>query len=33
MIHGFLTMDAFFPGAAGTAMQEISSFIADVANR
>lgn len=33
MIHGFLTMDAFFPGAAGAAMGEISEFIADVANR
>jgi acetyl esterase len=29
MIHGFLTMDAFFPGAAGAAIREISAFIAD----
>jgi acetyl esterase len=28
MIHGFLTMDAFFPGAAGAAMREISGFVA-----
>lgn len=30
MIHGFLTLDPFFPGAAGTAMDEIGAFIADV---
>jgi hypothetical protein len=28
MIHGFLTMDAFFPGAAGAAMREIANFVA-----
>jgi acetyl esterase len=27
MIHGFLTMDAFFAGAAGEAMHEIRNFI------
>jgi acetyl esterase len=27
MIHGFLTMDAFLPGAAGQAMREISEFV------
>jgi acetyl esterase len=27
MIHGFLTMDAFFAGAAGAAMRQISRFI------
>jgi acetyl esterase len=27
MIHGFLTMDAFFGGAAGLAMRQISQFI------
>jgi acetyl esterase len=31
MIHGFLTMDAFFPGAAGQAMREISDFVATTA--
>ena len=31
MIHGFLTMDAFFPGAAGEAMREIGAFVAEVA--
>lgn len=30
MIHGFLTMDVFFPGAAGTAMRDIGDFIAQV---
>ena len=30
MIHGFLTLDPFFPGAAGAAMREIGEFIADV---
>lgn len=30
MIHGFLTMDFFFQGAAGTAIREIGDFIADV---
>jgi acetyl esterase len=29
MIHGFLTMDAFFPGAAGAAMREIKGFLAE----
>jgi acetyl esterase/lipase len=33
MIHGFLTMDVFFSGAAGKAMLEIGDFIADVAIR
>jgi acetyl esterase len=28
MIHGFLTLDAFFPGAAGQAMRDISEFVA-----
>jgi hypothetical protein len=27
MIHGFMTMDAFFQGAAGQAMREISDFV------
>jgi acetyl esterase len=27
MIHGFLTMDAFFTGAAGAAMRQISQFV------
>jgi acetyl esterase len=27
MIHGFLTMDAFFGGAAGAAMRRISRFV------
>jgi acetyl esterase len=31
MIHGFLTMDAFFQGAAGQAMREISDFVTGVA--
>jgi len=31
MIHGFLTMDAFFQGAAGQAIREISDFIASTA--
>ena len=30
MIHGFVTMDFFFGGAAGTAMREMSEFVADV---
>lgn len=29
MIHGFVTMDAFFPGAAGAAMREISGFVTE----
>jgi acetyl esterase len=33
MIHGFLTMDAFFSGAAGAAMGEISSFVAENAGK
>ena len=37
MIHGFLTMDAFFSGAAGTAMHQIAEFVgplgSDEANR
>ncbi|MDG2004633.1 MAG: alpha/beta hydrolase [Novosphingobium sp.] len=31
MIHGFLTADVFFPGAAGEALREITSFIKEVA--
>ena len=31
MIHGFLTMDVFFQGAAGQAMREISNFVAALA--
>jgi acetyl esterase len=31
MIHGFLTMDAFFPGAAGAAMREIGEFVGGIA--
>jgi len=31
MIHGFLTMDAFFPGAAGQAVGEIAGFAAAIA--
>ncbi len=27
MIHGFLTMDVFFPSAAGAAMREINEFV------
>lgn len=27
MIHGFVTMDVFFPGAAGLAMRQISEFV------
>jgi len=30
MIHGFLTLDAFFPGAAGQAMRDIAAFIAGI---
>jgi acetyl esterase len=30
MIHGFLTLDVFFPGAAGQAMRDITLFISDV---
>jgi acetyl esterase len=30
MIHGFLTLDAFFPGAAGQAMRDIAAFIATI---
>lgn len=33
MIHGFLTMDVFFEGAAGTAMREMAQFIDDVVGR
>lgn len=32
MIHGFLTLDPFFPGAAGTAMREIGAFVAEIAS-
>ena len=32
MIHGFVTMDAFFPGAAGLAMSQISQFIEGLGN-
>lgn len=32
MIHGFLTLDMFFAGAAGTAMREIGDFVGDVVN-
>lgn len=31
MIHGFLTLEPFFAGAAGTAMDEINDFIKDAA--
>lgn len=27
MIHGFLTLEPFFPGAAGVAMEEIGAFL------
>lgn len=30
MIHGFVTMDAFFAGAAGLAMHQIGAFVASV---
>jgi acetyl esterase len=30
MIHGFLTLDVFFPGAAGQAMRDIAAFIAAI---
>jgi acetyl esterase len=33
MIHGFLTIDMFFDGAAGNAMAEIRDFIASVVRR
>lgn len=33
MIHGFLTIDPFFPGAGGKAMDEMGAFIADVLKR
>jgi acetyl esterase len=33
MIHGFLTMDAFFPGAAGAAMREITDFVRSIADQ
>jgi acetyl esterase len=29
MIHGFVTLDPFFPGAAGTAIREIGQFISE----
>jgi len=29
MIHGFVTLDPFFPGAAGVAVQEIAQFITE----
>jgi acetyl esterase len=31
MIHGFITLDPFFPGAAGAAIHEIADFIAEIA--
>jgi acetyl esterase len=31
MIHGFVTLDPFFPGAAGKAVREIADFIAEIA--
>ena len=31
MIHGFITLDPFFPGAAGKAVTEIAQFIAEFA--
>jgi acetyl esterase len=30
MIHGFLCMDVFFPGAAGAAMREIRDFVVNI---
>jgi acetyl esterase len=33
MIHGFLTIDVFFPGAAGRVMDEVSDFIAGILKR
>lgn len=30
MIHGFLTLDPFFPGAAGAAIREIADYIAEM---
>lgn len=32
MIHGFVTMDAFFAGAAGLAMRQISHFVEGLGN-
>ncbi|MBV1688240.1 alpha/beta hydrolase [Novosphingobium sp. G106] len=32
MIHGFVTMDAFFAGAAGLAMRQISHFVRGLGN-
>lgn len=31
MIHGFITLDPFFPGAAGAAIREIGEFVGEVA--
>ena len=33
MIHGFLTMDAFFPGAAGQGFAQIARFVASVPHK
>jgi acetyl esterase len=33
MIHGFVTMDAFFPSTAGAAMRAINAFVAGLAAR